>query len=36
MSLETGIKLSRSHWTELPVTVEVINTVDNLEEKDKG
>ena len=35
MSLETDMKLSWSHWTKLPVTAEVINTADNLEEKDK-
>ena len=36
MSLKTGMKLSRMHWTELPVTTEVISTVENLEEKEKG
>ena len=36
MSLQAGMKLSRSHWTELPVTTEVINTVKNLSEKEKG
>ena len=35
MSLKTVMKLSRRHWTELSVTVEVINTVEKLEEKQK-
>ena len=35
MSLKTDMKLSRRHWTELPVTTEVISTVEKLEEKEK-
>ena len=30
------MKLSRRHWTELPVTTEGISTVKKLEEKEKG
>ena len=36
MSLKTSMKLSRRHWTELPMTTEVISTVETLEEKEKG
>ena len=36
MSLKTGMKLSRRHWTDLPVTTEVMSAVENLEEKEKG